>query len=111
MPDEELAALYRGALCVAYVSLYEGFGLPVLEAMACGAPVVASTAPALRELGGDAVVAVDPLDPDAIADGLEEAIARRDDLRLRGLERAGGFTWQRTAEQTAAVYRAVAEQT
>ena len=109
--DEELAALYRGALCVAYVSLYEGFGLPVLEAMACGAPVVASTAPALRELGGDAVVAVDPLDPDAIADGLEEAIARRDDLRLRGLERAGGFTWQRTAEQTAAVYRAVAEQT
>ena len=111
VPDEELAALYRGALCVAYVSLYEGFGLPVLEAMACGAPVVASTAPALRELGGDAVVAVDPLDPDAIADGLEEAIARRDDLRLRGLERAGGFTWQRTAEQTAAVYRAVAEQT
>ncbi len=109
VPDEELAALYRGALCVAYVSLYEGFGLPVLEAMACGAPVVASTAPALRELGGDAVVAVDPLDPDAIADGLEEAIARRDDLRMRGLERAGSFTWQRTAEQTAAVYRAVAE--
>jgi glycosyltransferase involved in cell wall biosynthesis len=93
------------------VSLYEGFGLPVLEAMACGAPVVASTAPALRELGGDAVVAVDPLDPDAIAHGLEEAIARRDDLRARGLERAGGYTWQRTAEQTAAIYRAVAEQT
>ena len=73
-------------------------------------PVVASTAPALRELGGDAVVAVDPLDPDAIAHGLEEAIARRDDLRARGLERAGGYTWQRTAEQTAAIYRAVAEQ-
>jgi glycosyltransferase involved in cell wall biosynthesis len=106
--DEELAALYRGALCVAYVSLYEGFGLPVLEAMACGAPVVASTAPALRELGGDAVVAVDPLDADAIAHGLEEAIARHDDLRTRGLERAAGYTWRRTAEQTAEVYRTVA---
>jgi glycosyltransferase involved in cell wall biosynthesis len=106
--DDELAALYRGALCVAYVSLYEGFGLPVLEAMACGAPVVASTAPALRELGGDAVVAVDPLDTDAIARGLEEAIARHDDLRARGLERAGGYTWERTAERTAEVYRTVA---
>ena len=106
--DEELAALYRGALCVAYVSLYEGFGLPVLEAMACGTPVVTSTAEALRELGGDAVVTVDPLDPEAIAHGLEEAIRRRDELRARGLERASAFSWQRTAEATAAVYQAVA---
>jgi glycosyltransferase involved in cell wall biosynthesis len=106
--DDELAALYRGARCVAYVSLYEGFGLPLLEAMACGAPVVTSTAEALGELGGDAVVTVDPLDPEAIADGLEQAIRRREELRARGLERARQFTWQQTAERTAAVYQAVA---
>ena len=106
--DEELADLYRGALCVAYVSLYEGFGLPVLEAMACGAPVVASTASALRELGGDAVVAVDPHDPEAIAHGLEEAISRSQQLRGRGLERAGQFSWRRTAAETAAVYQVAA---
>ena len=106
--DEELADLYRGALCVAYVSLYEGFGLPILEAMACGTPVVASTAPALRELGGDAVVAVDPHDPEAIAHGLEEAINRSRRLRELGLERARQFSWRRTAEETSAVYQAVA---
>ena len=106
--DDELAALYRGARCVAYVSLYEGFGLPVLEAMACGAPVVTSTAEALRELGGDAVVTVDPLDPEAIASGLEQAVQRGEELRARGLERAREFTWQRTAERTAAVYQTVA---
>ena len=106
--DEELASLYRGALCVAYVSLYEGFGLPVLEAMACGTPVVVSTASALKELGGDAVVTVDPRDPEAIAQGLEDAISRSSQLRARGLERAQEFTWQRTAVATSAVYHAVA---
>jgi glycosyltransferase involved in cell wall biosynthesis len=108
VPDEELARLYRGALCVAYVSLYEGFGLPVLEAMACGAPVVASNASALVELGGDAVVSVDPRDPEAIAQGLEMAIGRSSQLRIRGLERARQFTWRRTAEATSAVYEAIA---
>ena len=102
--DEELARLYRGARCVAYVSLYEGFGLPVLEAMACGTPVVAARTGALEEVSGDAAVLVDPLDPDAIAAGLNEAIERREDLRKRGLERARAFDWHDVARETVAVY-------
>jgi len=102
--DEELARLYRGARCVAYVSLYEGFGLPVLEAMACGTPVVAARTGALEEVSGDAAVLVDPLDPDAIAAGLNEALDRREDLRARGLERARAFDWHDVARETVAVY-------
>ena len=106
--DEELARLYRGARCVAYVSLYEGFGLPVLEAMACGTPVVAARTGALEEVSGDAAVLVDPLDPDAIAAGLNEAIDRREDLRAQGLKRARAFDWQDVARETVAVYREAA---
>jgi glycosyltransferase involved in cell wall biosynthesis len=106
--DEELARLYRGARAVAYVSLYEGFGLPVLEAMACGAPVVAGRNAALDEVSGGAAVLVDPLDPDAIAAGLHEAIDRREELRPLGLARARAFDWQRVARETVAVYREAA---
>jgi glycosyltransferase involved in cell wall biosynthesis len=105
---EELAALYRGALCLVYVSLYEGFGLPVLEAMACGTPVVVSQAEALREVAGDAAVVVDGLDPASIAVGIEEAMRRRSELAALGIERARAFTWERAARETVAVYRAVA---
>src|SRR5205085_881132 len=80
---------------VAYPSLYEGFGLPVLEAMACGAPVVTSRGGASEEVAGDAAVLVDPLDPAAIAAGLEEAIGRRDELQLKGLARALAYSWDR----------------
>jgi glycosyltransferase involved in cell wall biosynthesis len=106
--DEELARLYRGARCVAYVSLYEGFGLPVLEAMACGAPVVAGRNDASEEVAGTAAVLVDPLDPDAIATGLTEAIDRSDELRQLGLERARAFDWREVAQATVEVYRETA---
>ena len=106
--DEELAALYRGARVVAYPSLYEGFGLPVLEAMACGAPVVTSRGGATEEVAGSAGVLVDPLDVDSIAAGLVEAATRRDELRAAGLERAKAFSWDRVASETWAVYENVA---
>jgi glycosyltransferase involved in cell wall biosynthesis len=106
--DEELARQYRGALCVAYVSLYEGFGLPVLEAMACGAAVVAPTGPPFSEFAGGVAVQIDPRDSDAIAAGLEDAIGRRESLGPLGPQRAAGFDWARAAEETLAVYRGVA---
>jgi glycosyltransferase involved in cell wall biosynthesis len=106
--DDQLARLYRGARCVAYVSLYEGFGLPVLEAMACGAPVVAGRNDASEEVAGSAAVLVDPLDADAIAAGLAEAVERRDELRDLGLERARAFDWREVAKATVEVYREAA---
>ena len=106
--DEELAALYRGARCLVYPSLYEGFGLPVLEAMASGTPVVTSRGGATEEVAGDAAVLVDPLDVDAIAAGITEALARGEELRAKGLERAADFSWDRVARETLAVYAGVA---
>jgi glycosyltransferase involved in cell wall biosynthesis len=108
-----LVALYRGALVVAVPSLYEGFGLPVLEAMACGAPVLASRAASLPEVGGDAVAYVDePQDVGAWRDALAALagdVARRAELAQRGPERAASFTWDRCAEATLAVLRESAE--
>ncbi len=106
--DDELARLYRGALCVAYPSLYEGFGIPVLEALACGAPVVTSAGTAMAEVADGAALLVDPQDANAIADGIREAIARREELAALGPQRARAFTWQAAAEATAAVYRELA---
>jgi glycosyltransferase involved in cell wall biosynthesis len=105
--DDELARLYRGAACVAYPSLYEGFGIPVAEAMACGAPVVTSAGGATEEVAGGAAVLVDPLDPAAIASGIDDAIARRAELRALGLERARAFSWDESARRTVDVYREV----
>jgi glycosyltransferase involved in cell wall biosynthesis len=106
--DGELAELYRGAACVAYPSLYEGFGIPVLEAMACGTPVVTSLGGATEEVAGGAAVLVDPLDPAAIAAGIAEAAARRAELGRRGLERARAFGWAEAARATLEVYREAA---
>jgi glycosyltransferase involved in cell wall biosynthesis len=106
--DEELARQYRGALCLAYPSLYEGFGIPVLEAMACGTPVVTSAGGATAEVGGRAAVLVDPLDTAAIAAGIEQAVARRDALRTLGLGRARDFSWDESARITVEAYREAA---
>jgi glycosyltransferase involved in cell wall biosynthesis len=103
--DDELAALYRGARVVAYPSLYEGFGFPVLEAMACGTPVVTSRGGAMEELADGAAELVDPLDTTAIIAGIERAFERRDELIARGLERARAFTWPEVAARTIDVYR------
>ena len=105
IPDEDLAVLYRGARCVAYPSLYEGFGYPIAEAMACRTPVVTSAGGATEEIAGGAAVLVDPLDPPSIRAGIEEAILRRDELVPAGLERAKAFAPDRFAEATVTVYR------
>lgn len=102
--DEQLARLYRGALCVVYPSLYEGFGIPVLEAMACGAPVVTSRGGATDEVAGGAAVLVDPHDVSSIAAGIEQAIARRDELRAAGLRRASAYSWDASARLLVRAY-------
>jgi glycosyltransferase involved in cell wall biosynthesis len=108
IPDRELAELYRGALSVVYASLYEGFGIPVLEAMASGTPVVTSRGGATEEVAGGAAVLVDPLDPGSIATGLAEAQARREELVPLGLARAREFTWERAADGVESLWRELA---
>jgi glycosyltransferase involved in cell wall biosynthesis len=92
-PHDELPDLYRGASVFVYPSLFEGFGMPVVEAMACGVPCVVSSHASLDEACGDAAVRADPRDPDALARAIERAMAERDELVPRGLEHARGFTW------------------
>jgi glycosyltransferase involved in cell wall biosynthesis len=106
--DKQLARLYRGAACVAYPSLYEGFGIPVLEAMACGAPVVTTRGTAMEEVADGAAVLVDARDPAEIAAGIERAATDRDELVARGLERASQFRWDAVAAATVQVYREAA---
>ncbi|RMF79830.1 MAG: glycosyltransferase family 1 protein [Chloroflexi bacterium] len=101
--DADKGALYAGALALVFPSLYEGFGFPVLEAMSCGTPVIASHTSSLPELVGDAGLLVDPFDVDAIADAMTQIAdddVLRQSLREKGLAQIKKFTWQRTAQQT-----------
>ncbi len=104
VPDVDLASLYAAASVFAYPSLYEGFGISPLEAMACGTPVVASTAGALPEVLADAALLVDPYDETALAEAIEAAAHDSGTLRRRGLARAARFSWQRAAAETWQVY-------
>jgi glycosyltransferase involved in cell wall biosynthesis len=101
VPTERLAEFYRGAACLVQASLHEGFGLPVVEAMASGTPVVILPDPALVEVAGDAAVVVTP---QGLADGIRRAIAEREQLVAAGLERARSFTWDATGRATVGVY-------
>jgi len=108
VPKEELAKLYRGAACLVFPSRYEGFGLPVLEAMACGTPVVSSNRSSLPEVVGDAAITVDPADTSALADAIVSVIAQPGlswQLRQKGVARAQRFSWEQVARQTMEVYR------
>ncbi|GAP63503.1 hypothetical protein ARMA_1926 [Ardenticatena maritima] len=107
VPDAILPDLYSGARLFVFPSLYEGFGLPVLEALACAAPVITSNRGGIPEVAGDAAVLVDPDDLDALAAAMEKALtdkAWRDELRLRGPGQAARFSWERTARETRDVY-------
>ncbi len=108
--DHEILALLQGARALVFPSLVEGFGLPVIEAMSAGCPVLGSAVPVVQEICGDGARFFDPRDPGQIAAAMGEVLASaevREDLRQRGYERIKAFTWSRCAEQTMAVYRSV----
>lgn len=109
VPDEELVRLYNQAQAFIYPSLYEGFGLPVLEAMACGCPVVVSGISSLPEIGGEAAVYVEPRSVESIAQGIKTALNQSARLRSLGLERAQKFSWKKTARETLKFYQKVYE--
>jgi glycosyltransferase involved in cell wall biosynthesis len=110
VPDEDLPALYSGADCFLMPSLYEGFGFPVLEAMACGTPVVSSNVSSLPEVAGDAALLVDPEDEAALTSAVSRILIApelADHLCSRGVAQVGAFRWEKCAEETSQVYRNV----
>jgi glycosyltransferase involved in cell wall biosynthesis len=113
VPEKDLPALYSGALCFIYPSYFEGFGLPPLEAMKCGTPVIVGNRTSLPEVVGDAGLTVDPFDVNAIATAIKSLLNNSDlrrELSVKGQKRAAGFDWQETARKTLKVYEEVAAQ-
>lgn len=111
--EETLACLYSSALALVFPSLYEGFGLPVLEAMACGCPVICSNAASLPEVAGDAALLIDPFEVEDLATAMDKVVGDctlREDLIRKGLLRAAQFSWEKTAKQTLEIFRTVAGQ-
>lgn len=111
--EEDLSALYSGAVAFVFPSLYEGFGLPALEAMACGTPVITSNTTSLPEVVGDAAFLINPTDPDELCEAMSTILSDhslREDLRRKGLKRAAEFSWKRCAALTADVYHVAARQ-
>jgi glycosyltransferase involved in cell wall biosynthesis len=114
VPESDLPALYSGSVCFVYPSYFEGFGLPPLEAMKCGAPVIVGNRTSLPEVVGEAAILIDPFDVDAIATAIERLVDDsnlRDQLRVKGLARARLFDWRETAQRTLEVYKQVGRAT
>jgi glycosyltransferase involved in cell wall biosynthesis len=110
IPDEDLARFYNAAELFVFPSLFEGFGLPLVEALACGAPTVSSNAASMPEVAGEAALLVDPRDPDAMAAAIGRVLGDRDlrqELSRRALEQARKFTWEASARQVLGIYRAL----
>lgn len=105
--DDELAALYSGAQALLYPSLYEGFGLPILQAFSCECPVVTSNISSMPEVAGDAAVLVDPLSVESIANGIKSALKNKNDLIKKGKKRVKNFSWEKTAKETLKVYESL----
>ena len=108
VPDKDLPALYAGAACFVFPTLYEGFGMPILEAMAAGTPVLTSTTGAAPEISGGLAVSVDPYDVAAIAEGIDRALETPATVIAQAQEHARAFTWERCASKTLAIYRRLA---
>ena len=110
VPEADLPALYSGSICFVYPSFFEGFGLPPLEAMKCGAPVIVGNRTSIPEVVGDAAIALDPYNEVEISSAIEQVVndsGLRDKLRFKGFERAQQFDWQETARRTLSVYEEV----
>ena len=108
--DNDLSAIYSGAVAFIFPSLYEGFGLPVLEAMQCGTPVISSNSSSLPEVVGDAGILIDPKDEDHLCQAMLDVLTDsnlRESLRKKGLERAKQFSWKKCADQTVEIYKKI----
>ena len=111
VPDEDLVALYNKAIVFAMPSFYEGFGLPILEAMSCGCPVITSRTGSIPEIGENAAFYVNPHDTEDIANGIKKIFFDKniqEDLSSKGLEQAKKFSWEKTAKETAEIYSKMA---